>query len=60
MVSKVNYTSSINGIMECILVTSLKGATHVPTLFLSVGLSMLVSVASTACVVVMVAFYQQQ
>jgi hypothetical protein len=33
---------------------------YVPTLFLSVGLSMLVSVASTACVVVMVAFYQQQ
>jgi hypothetical protein len=42
MVSKANYTGSINGIMECILVTSLKGATHVPSLFLSVGLSMLV------------------
>jgi hypothetical protein len=37
MVSKANYTGFINGIMKCILVTILIGASHVPSLLFSVS-----------------------
>jgi hypothetical protein len=50
MVSKANYTGSINGIMECILVTTLKGATPVPSLFfLSRSLHACVSSVDCLC-----------
>jgi hypothetical protein len=57
MVSKENYSGSMNGIVKCILVTSLVGATLVPSLLFSVCLSMLISAASIVCVVV-VPLYQ--
>jgi hypothetical protein len=57
MASKENYSGSMNSIVKCILVTSLVGATPVPSLLFAVCLSMLISAASIACVVV-VPFYQ--